>query len=124
VDATVLLFALAATTAAGLLFGIAPAWRASSVELNRTMKGVDSGGHTHNGPRNALAIAEIALAFVLAVGAGLMANTFWRLTGVDAGYDPHNVLTLTTCATKATASPTTATRWTVCAPYPASRASP
>ena len=102
VDAAVLLFALAATAVAGLLFGLAPAWRASSVELNRAMKGVDATGHAHNGFRNALAIAEIALAFVLAVGAGLMAKTFWRMTDVDAGYDPHNVLTLTTscCGTR------------------------
>jgi predicted permease len=96
VDAAVLLFALAATVAAGLLFGLLPAWRVSSVDLNRAMKGANSTGRTHNGLRNALAIAEIAMAFVLAVGAGLMAKTFWRLTSVDPGYDPHNVLTLTT----------------------------
>jgi putative ABC transport system permease protein len=98
VDSAVLLFALAATVVAGLLFGLVPAWRVSRVDLNRAMKGANSNGRTHNGFRNALAIAEIAMAFVLAVGAGLMAQTFWRLTSVDAGFDPHNVLTLTTSA--------------------------
>jgi len=97
VDVAVLCFALAATLAAGLLFGLAPAWRASSVDLNRAMKGADHSGRTHSGLRNGLAVAEIALAFVLATGAGLMARTFWRLMTVGAGFDPHNVLTLTTC---------------------------
>jgi putative ABC transport system permease protein len=96
VDATVLAFALAATVLAGLLFGLAPAWRASRVDLHRAMKGVDAAGRTHNGLRNGLAVTEIALAFVLAVGAGLMARTFWRLMSVDAGYDPRRVLTLIT----------------------------
>jgi putative ABC transport system permease protein len=96
VDGIVLAFALAAIVLAGLLFGLAPAWRASRVDLNRAMKGVDAAGRTHNGLRNGLAVTEIALAFVLAVGAGLMARTFWRLMSVDAGYDPRRVLTLTT----------------------------
>jgi putative ABC transport system permease protein len=60
------------------------------------MKGADNGGCTHNGLRHAYTAAEIALALVLAVGAGLMARTFWRLMTVGAGFDPHNVLTLTT----------------------------
>jgi putative ABC transport system permease protein len=97
VDAPVFVFALAATVIAGMLFGLVPAWRASRVDLNRAMKDADDSGHTHNGLRNGLAVAQIALAFVLAVGAGLMVRTFWRLTSVGAGFDPRNVLTLTTC---------------------------
>jgi len=96
VDAAALAFALGTTVLAGLLSGLAPAWRASRVDLNRAMKGANDSGRTHNGLRNGLAIAEIALAFVLAMGAGLMAKTFWRLMSVGAGFDPHNVLTLTT----------------------------
>ena len=96
VDAAVLGVAFAATVLAGLLFGMAPAWRASQVDLTRTIKGAGEGGLTHNRLRNAFTIAEIALAFVLAVGAGLMARTFFRLMTVGAGFDPHNVLTLTT----------------------------
>jgi putative ABC transport system permease protein len=93
----VLGFALAAALAAGLLFGLVPAWQASRVDLNRAMKGADASGRAHNGLRHGLAVAEIALAFVLAVGAGLMLRTFWRLMNEGAGFDPHNVLTLTTC---------------------------
>jgi putative ABC transport system permease protein len=96
VDTTVLGVACAATVLAGLLFGMAPAWRASQVNLARAIKGAGEGGLTHNGLRNAFTIAEIALAFVLAVGAGLMVRTFWRLMTVGAGFDPNNVLTLTT----------------------------
>jgi len=96
VDVTVLAVAFAATVLAGLLFGMAPAWRASQVHLTRTINGAGEGGLTHNGLRNAFMVAELALAFVLAVGAGLMARTFVRLMTVGAGFDPHNVLTLTT----------------------------
>jgi hypothetical protein len=96
VDTTVLGVACAATVLAGLLFGMAPAWRASQVNLTRAIIGAGEGGLTHNGLRNAFTVAEIALAFVLAVGAGLMVRTFWRLMSVGAGFDPHNVLTLTT----------------------------
>jgi putative ABC transport system permease protein len=96
VDAAVLGVAFGATVLAGLLFGMAPAWRASRVDLTRSIKGADESGRTHNGLRHAYTAAEIALAFVLAVGAGLMARTFWRLMTVGAGFDPHNVLTLTT----------------------------
>ncbi len=96
VDAAVLGVAFAATVMAGLLFGMAPAWRASQVDLTRAIKGAGEGGLTHNRLRNAFTVAEIALAFVLAVGAGLMARTFFRLMAVGAGFEPRNVLTLTT----------------------------
>jgi predicted permease len=96
VNITVLAVALAATAAAGLLFGLAPAWWASRIDLTPTIKGVESRGRTHNGLRNAFTVVEIALAFVLAVGAGLMARTFWRLMDIGAGFDPHHILTLTT----------------------------
>jgi putative ABC transport system permease protein len=96
VDAAVLTYALAATVIAGLVFGLAPAWRATHLDLNWAIKGANGRGRTHGGLRNALAAFEIAIALVLAVGAGLMGKTFWRLMTVGAGFDPHNVLTLTT----------------------------
>ena len=92
VDATVLGVALVTTLLAGVVFGLAPAWRTSQVDLTRAIKGAGEGGLTHNGLRNAFTVAEIALAFVLAVGAGLMSRTFLRLMNVGAGFDPHNVL--------------------------------
>ncbi len=95
-DGAALAFALGATILAGVLCGLAPAWHASRTDLVRAMKGINESGRTHNSLRNGLAMTEIALAFVLAVGAGLMAKTFWRLMTVGAGFDPRNVLTLTT----------------------------
>lgn len=95
-DGAALAFALGAAVLAGVLCGLAPAWHASRTDLIRAMKGINESGRTHNGLRNGLAVTEIALAFVLAVGAGLMAKTFWRLISLGAGFDPRNVLTLTT----------------------------
>jgi putative ABC transport system permease protein len=97
-DATVLVFGLGASLLTGVLFGLGPAMRASRVDLNEALKdaGKTTAGRSRHGIRNALVTVEIALAFVLVVGAGLMAKTFIRLTNVNPGYDPHNVLTLST----------------------------
>lgn len=86
-DPAVLLFGLGLGVVSGLLFGVLPALRASRVESVRaTMRG---------GLRGALIIAEVALAFVLAVGAGLLTKSLLRLTSMGAGFDSHHVLTLT-----------------------------
>ncbi len=87
-DRTVLLFALGVSLATGLLFGILPALR---VSRQRPVA-------NHSGLRSLLVMAEVALAFVLAVGTGLLAKSFLRLTAVDAGYDSHHILTLTPTA--------------------------
>jgi len=97
VDAPVLLVGLAASLITGLVFGLIPAWRTSQVDLNRALKaGIAGGDRSRTGFQSALAIAELALAFVLMMGAGLMTKSVLRLMSVDLGYDPHNVLTLTT----------------------------
>ncbi len=96
VDATVLGVSLASTLLAGLLFGMPPAWSATRLDLTRTINGGGQGSLTRSGLRRAFTVAEISLAFVLAVGAGLMGRTFVRLMTVGAGFDPHDVLTLTT----------------------------
>ena len=97
-DSAVLLFALAASLLTGLLSGLAPALRASRVDLNDSLKeaGKSTEGASRHGVRNTLVTVQIALAFVLAVGAGLMGKTILRLLSVNPGYDPHNVLTLMT----------------------------
>ncbi len=96
IDTTVLLVSLAASLLTGILFGLAPAIRASRVDLNDALKslGKSSDGRSRVGLRGALAAAELALAFVLVVGAGLLAKSFVRLMNVNPGYDPHHVLTL------------------------------
>jgi putative ABC transport system permease protein len=97
-DTAVLLFSLAASLLTGLLFGLTPALRASQVYLNDALKDLTkaTAGHAQHGLRNLLVVAEVALAFVLIVSAGLLGKSFVHLLGVDPGYDPHNVLTLST----------------------------
>jgi len=97
-DGAVLLFSLAASLLTGVLFGLAPALRASRADLNDVIKGVgkSTDGRSGRGLRNLLVTAELALAFVLVVGAGLLGKSFLRLIHVDPGYDPRHVLTLNT----------------------------
>jgi putative ABC transport system permease protein len=95
IDAPVLLFALTVSVLAGLLFGIVPALRASRVDPNESLndKARVTEGRSPLAYRNVLITVELALAFVLAMGAGLLGKSLIRLLNVDAGYDPHNVLT-------------------------------
>ena len=95
IDVPVLLFALTASIFAGLLFGVVPALRASRVDPNESLsdKGRATESHSRFAYRNVLVTMELALAFVLAMGAGLLGKSLIRLLNVDAGYDPHNVLT-------------------------------
>ncbi len=91
----VLLFTLLATTFAGLLFGCAPAWQSSRLDLNEGLKqggrtGVGSGS---GGLRRALVVVEFALALTLLAGGGLALRSFWNLTTLDLGVDTRNVLT-------------------------------
>jgi putative ABC transport system permease protein len=99
-DTVVLLFGLAASLVTGVLFGLAPALRSSRVDLNDALKdlGKITESRSRFGLRNVLVAAELAIAFVLVVGAGLLGRSFLNLMNVDAGYDPHNVLTLGTFA--------------------------
>ena len=94
-DTSVLLFAFAISVVTGLLFGVVPALRASRVSLNDALK--DSGrtteGRLRHGYRDLLVTVELALAFALLMGAGLLGKSLLRLVNVSPGYDPHNVLT-------------------------------
>src|SRR5262249_10382238 len=93
-DRGVLAFAALCTLASGLLFGITPALTLSRVELADAIK---SGAATIAAPRRrsrvALVVAEVALCFVLLVGAGLMIRTFAAVRGVDPGLRPGGALT-------------------------------
>jgi putative ABC transport system permease protein len=95
IDGSVLLFTLAVSLLTGILFGVAPAWRATRLNLVTLLK--EGGRQSTSGSRHRsnriLAVAEMALAFVLLVGAGLMINSVLRLQRVDVGYDPENLLT-------------------------------
>jgi putative ABC transport system permease protein len=90
----VLLFTIVVTAVSGLLFGSAPAWQATRLDLNEVLK---SGGRTGGGVRrNALrllVIAEFSLALTLLASGGLALKGFWNLTRVDLGIRPEHVLT-------------------------------
>ncbi|HXS93710.1 MAG TPA: ABC transporter permease [Candidatus Limnocylindrales bacterium] len=95
-DGRVLLFALAVSVLTGIVFGIAPALRASGPSLNAALVETGRGGGVSRASRrlrSALACAEIALAVVVLIGAGLLIRSFVRMRAADAGFDPHNVLT-------------------------------
>src|SRR6185503_14685920 len=74
-------------------FGLVPAWQLSRFNLNDELK---EGGRTAAGRsrfRSALVVAEVTLAMVTLVGAGLMIKSFWHLAHVNPGYEPMGVLT-------------------------------
>ncbi len=96
-DAKVPLFALAISILTSLIFGLAPAIDASKPNLNEALKEggrSSSGGAARARLRNALVVAEVALAVVLVTASGLMLRSFVRLQGANSGLNPHNLITL------------------------------
>jgi putative ABC transport system permease protein len=79
-------FAFAATLAVGVLFGLVPSLSVSKPELNSDLKDGGRTGTARTGGRNAMVVAQIALALVLLVGASLMLVSFARLRAVDPGF--------------------------------------
>jgi putative ABC transport system permease protein len=96
-DAFVLLFAVAVTLGAGLLFGSAPAWQYSRADMHDalTVRG-DAGAARPRrfGIRNALVVAQMALSVVLLVSAGLLTRSLAALSRVEPGFDASHTLTL------------------------------
>ncbi|MGH9703897.1 MAG: ABC transporter permease [Candidatus Acidiferrales bacterium] len=94
----VLGFTALASLATGLFFGLLPALQISRSDLAETLKEGGRGsteGAMRNRMRSALVVAEVALALVPLAGAGLLIQSFLRLSRVKPGFDPHNVLTVT-----------------------------
>ena len=97
VDLTVLAVTAIVAIGAGILFGLIPALTSAKPELTEALKEGGRGsttGFRHNRIRNALVVAEIALALVLLVGAGLLMKSFARLQNVNPGFSSSNVLTM------------------------------
>ena len=94
-DGTVLLFTAMASFAAALVFGVLPAWKASRPDVMDVLRssGRLVGGGAARWLRDGAVVAEVALAFVLLVGSGLMIRTFIALQNVNPGFNPDNVLT-------------------------------
>ena len=96
-DGGVLLFTLGISVVTALLFGLLPALRAAGLDPAETLRDGGrggTGGAERLRVRQALVVAEIALAVVLAIGAGLMVRTVGGLLGIDPGFRAGNVLTL------------------------------
>jgi predicted permease len=94
-DARTLYFALGMSLFTCLLFGIAPAFWATRMDVGLTLKGVanSEGANTrHLGPRKLLVISQVALSVLLLVGAGLLVRSLQKLSMVDAGFRQENVL--------------------------------
>jgi predicted permease len=94
-DLRVLGFALALSLVTGVLFGLAPIWRLAGHDLREGIaggRGVAGGTGIHRA-RSALVLGEVALAFVLLAGAGLLLRSFERLQQVDPGFAADRVLT-------------------------------
>src|SRR5262249_10128847 len=92
----VLLFTLLISLLTGLIFGIAPAIKSSRFQLTEELKEGKkgaSGSVRHRRSLGAIVVIEIALALVLAAGAGLMIRSFRSVLSIDPGFDPRNVLT-------------------------------
>jgi len=94
-DGTVFTFAFGISLLVGLLVGLVPAWQASRRDLHDSLR--DSSQRTagrHQGTRSAFVVAEVALAIVLLVSAGLLLHSLRRLLGVPPGFDGSGVVSM------------------------------
>ena len=106
IDGVVLAFTFGVSLLTGIVFGLAPAWRAANLDLNTALK---SGGRNTQGDggfgtsarplRSLLVVSELALALMLLIGAGLLIRSFVRLQNVSPGFDPSNVISMRLGAT-------------------------
>jgi putative ABC transport system permease protein len=96
IDRVVMFFTLVTSVLTGIVFGLAPAWQASRPDVSEWLKegGRAGSGPAHQRTRSALIVGEIAVALVLLIGAGLLVQSFVRLTRVDLGYDPKSLMTM------------------------------
>jgi predicted permease len=92
-DFRVLAFTMLLSLLSGTLFGLVPAWKTSQADPQTALKeGGRGASGIHNGAQSAFVVAEIAVALVLLIGAGLMVRTLARLANVDPGFNPRNVV--------------------------------
>ncbi len=99
VDGAALWFTFGATLLTGLLAGLIPAWQAARIEVNESLKDGARGSSFLNrrSARRvspALVVGELALTFVLLIGAGLLVKSFVRLRAMELGYNPRHLLTM------------------------------
>ena len=101
INGAVLAFTFGIAIVTGVLFGIAPAWRAIKVDLNSSLKSGGRSGQSDGGLRLArnrlrglLVVSELALSLMLLIGAGLLIRSFVRLQGVRPGFATDHILSM------------------------------
>ena len=93
IHVSVLLFALGISLAVGILFGVAPALKSSSPDVQGSLKSGERGStRAHPRAQSVLVVVQMALTLVLLVGAGLLLRTIQHLWNVDPGFDAHHVI--------------------------------
>jgi len=92
IDGRVLVFATAISLGTGVLFGIAPAWKASRADLTDMLR-ARLGTGIHAATRNALVVMQLALSLALLASAGLLTRSLLALERVNPGFDAENLLT-------------------------------
>jgi predicted permease len=95
----VLAFAIVVSVAAGTIFGLAPAWLMSRLDLNTTLRQEgrgSNGSRQRSRLRHALVIGELAISLVLMIAAGLLLRSFWDLFKVQLGFNPSRVMAIET----------------------------
>jgi predicted permease len=101
INGSVLAFTLGISVGTGVLFGLAPAWRAMTLDLNSSLKTGGRGGQTDGGMhlarrrlRGLLVVSELALSLMVLIGAGLLIRSFARLQAVPPGFTTDRVLSM------------------------------
>ena len=95
IDSTVLIFTVISSLVAAAIFGLAPAWRAARPDVMIVLRGTSrSEGLASGGLSRKIVVGlEVALAYVLLIGSGLMVRSFLELQRIDPGFNPHGLLT-------------------------------
>lgn len=95
IDLPVLAFAVAASFVAAIIFGLVPAWRSARPDVMIILRGISRSEGLQSGglSRKLVVGVEVALAYVLLIGCGLMFRSFQELQRVNPGYDPYQLLT-------------------------------
>ena len=106
INGSVLAFTLGVSLVTGILFGVAPVWRAIKVDLNTSLKAGGRSGQAEGGLhvrrhslRSLLVVSELTLSLMLLIGAGLLIRSFIRLQSVPPGFTTDHVLTMEVAAT-------------------------
>jgi predicted permease len=95
IDSSVLIFTVISSLVAAVIFGLAPAWRAARPDVMIVLRGTSrSEGLSRGGLSRKIVVGlEVALAYVLLIGSGLMVRSFLELQRIDPGFNPHGLLT-------------------------------